>query len=916
MQRIILWCFCLFLTNVIVAQKYSLKGQVQDEEKINLIGATVVALDPIDSTLMGYTVTDVNGMFLIKGLSAGKYNIQFTYISYGTIQRLIELAGENKIKDLGIITMFNEGKMLETVTITSDYVPIKVTKDTIEFNADAFKTQPNAVVEDLLRKLPGVEIDADGGIKVQGEDVKAVTVDGRDFFGKDPKMATKNLPANAIKKVQIFDKKSKTATFTGVEDGQDEKTINLELKDNKKSGYFGNAMAGYGTNDRYEGKIMLNRFNKKTQFSFIGSLNNLNNTGVNVSDFSSMTSGNTGGNNFNTNAPVSFGQNNTGVTRSMTTGLNVNYDLGKKNKLNFSYFITNGNTKLIQTSLTDNFVQTNALISEKSLQSKTSSLNHNFYTTIDLKLDSTTEMTIISSLTARSSNDVSNQMDTTLNRLRTVLNLNDQAKENKVSSNIFAGQVNYRKRLSKKGRNFTLDGSFGNNTNNTLNQILSEVYDPNLVLNLQRSVFQFQDNNSGNKNFSFGGSYTEPLSQKWFLTLNYAVKNNKSDLIKDFFNVNPENTTIRTFNEELSRAFDNRFLYYNAGSNFRYKHVNFISNVGIEYQQSKLDGIPSVGLPINRKFNYFLPRASIDFEKTNIRINYTTTIREPSIDQLQPIIDNSDPLNLYVGNPSLVPEYRHNMRISYNFFDQYNFRSLFASLRLGYTKDRITTASFVDEFFIRRRTPRNTSSEQTMASNVSYSSPLNFMKAKFRAGLNSSLTRGINFINLKPNDIDRWSNGWNLLLENKSKDRFDVSIGSRWSINNNIYKDNKKLNSNYVNQTYEAYLAIFPGKGWTVDTRLESSIYGQGSFDTSTKINLWQASISKSFLDNKVTAKLRIFDILNQNQGVNRSASETFISETISNSIGRYVMVNVIYSLNALGAPKPSQDIQMHMMRR
>ena len=204
------------------AQKYSIKGLVQDAEKNNLIGAVVVALNPTDSVMISYAVTEPNGSFVLTGMDKGSYSVQITYIGYGTLQRLVELTPEKRTFDLGLVVMSQEGKMLDAITISADYIPIKVTKDTLEFNADAFKTQPNALVEDLLKKLPGVEIDADGGIKVQGEDVKAVTVDGKEFFGKDPKMATRNLPADAIKKVQGFDNKSKTAEFTGVDDGLEE----------------------------------------------------------------------------------------------------------------------------------------------------------------------------------------------------------------------------------------------------------------------------------------------------------------------------------------------------------------------------------------------------------------------------------------------------------------------------------------------------------------------------------------------------------------------------------------------------------------------------------------------------------------------------------------------------------------------
>lgn len=920
LRPFILLGFLLFSISL-SAQNYTIKGVVQDADNNSLIGAVAVLLNATDSVMLGFSATETNGSFLIDGIPKGKYNLQITYIGYGTIQKLIDLNGESKTMDLGIIKMNEEGKMLDAVTISAEYVPIKVTKDTLEFNADAFKTQPNAVVEELLKRLPGVEVDADGVIKVQGEEVKSVTVDGKEFFGNDPKMATRNLPANAVKKVQVFDKKSKTSEFTGIDDGNDEKTINLELKEDKRNGYFGNVMAGYGSDGRYEGKTLINRFSPKTQLSFLGSLNNLNNSGINVNDFVSMTGSQGGGGmraiNANSGVPLSFGQNNVGETESITTGLNMNQSFGLKNKLSFSYYLSQSETDLRQNSLSNSFLPSGTLSSYSKLNSLSDGLNHNFNTTLDLRIDSTTEMTLRGSLALKDGGGERNQIDTTLNAARNILNLNDQFKKNTSESNNYNITLNLRKKLNKIGRTVTLDGSLGANNSDNINRLLSEVYDNTLMINNEISVFQDQNQFSENQNYSFGLNYTEPLGNQLFVIINGSRRNNKSDIIKDFLDLNPDAlTNPGILNEELSRTFDNRFVYNTGGLNFRLSKENYSASVGVDFQNSNLEGQPSIGEDINQQFNNFLPKASLELDKLRIRMNYSTSVREPSMEQLQPVVDNTDPLRIYQGNPGLVPEYRHNMRISYNFFDQFNFRSLFANVRLGYTKNRITTATILDpQTFIRTQTPVNTDSESTLGANLNYSSPLNFMKAKFRTGINSSLTSGIVYINGKENNFDNWSNGINLTLENKSKKLFDASVSGRLSFNSNLFENNKSQNTNFVNQTYESYLALFAGKGWTIDTRMEYNIYDQGSFDASTKISLWQASLSKGFMDNKLTAKLRIFDILNQNQGVSRSSSNQDISESISNSIGRYLMLNFTYALNALSAPSSSVTPHHVIMR-
>lgn len=897
----------------LVAQDYAVKGQIQDPDKNNLIGAVVVALNPSDSVMVSYAVTDENGNFNMTDITKGKFRLQITYIGFGTLEKTVELTPQQKVLDLGLIKMLQEGAMLDAVTISAEYVPIKITKDTLEFTAEAFKTQPNAVVEDLLKKLPGVEVEADGTIKVKGEEVKAVTVDGKDFFGKDPKMATRNLPANAVKKVQVFEKKSKNAEFTGVDDGQEETTINLELKEEKRNGLFGNISGGVGTDSRYEGKSMINRFGPKTQVSIIGTLNNLNNTGISAGDFGTMT-GSSGRNMNNTGAPVSFGPNNNGETNSATLGMNINNQFGIRNRVNFSYFLTQSETDLIQNSFTNSFLPTGALISNKFSKSNTDALNHNFYSSLDLRIDSTSEVNITGNLAIRGNDRLSSSSDSTSNTTKVLLNRNAQKRDNTSESTNYGFTLNFRKRLKKRGRTLTFDSGYGNNSSESINQLLSEVYGRDLLLNTKSSVFQDQEQFSGNINYNLGASYTEPLNPSTFLTTSLSQRNNKTDLIKDFFNLNPENTDLRTFNEELSRTFDNSFKYTTAGTNIRFNKEAYSFSAGVDYQNSALKGLPSVGEEIDRSFNYFLPKFNLELDNLHIRVNYSTSVREPSMDQLQPVLDNTDPLNLYQGNPNLVPEYRHSMRIMYHHFDQFNFRSIFANVRLGYTKNRITTSSFFDpELFIRTQNPVNTDSEKSMASTLSFSSPLNVIKAKYRININSSVTNGINFINKIENEINRWSNGVSFTLENKSKNKIDISATTRLNYTQNIYKENESLNTDFLNQTYEGYFAWFAGKGWTIDTRYEMNIYGQGSFGEATTIKLWQASLSKNFMENKINAKLRVFDILNQNQGVSRTASETNISESISNSIGQYFMLSCTYNINALGAPKQSN--RMEFMR-
>lgn len=911
MSRIILFFLLTMSSFAVQAQTHTVKGLIHDKDKLSVIGAVAVVLQPMDSVMVGFATTDNEGVFSIDGLKSGDYLLQLTYIGYGTVQRKISISTDKKTLDLGTIIMQEEGELLKSVEISAEYIPIKVTKDTLEYNADAFKTEPNAVVEDLLKRLPGVEVDSDGGIKVKGEDVKAVTVNGKDFFGGDPKMATKNLPASAVKKVQVFEKKSKTSEFTGISDGNEEMTINLELKKNIQNGLFGNIMGGYGTDNRYESKAMVNSFGSQTQLSVLAGANNVNNTGIDASDLMSMqgASGGRGGGmgmgRFgNSGLPVSFGRNNIGETKAVTAGLNLNQNLSEKNRLTFSYYLTRNKTDLKQATLTHSFLPSGALVSNSAYNSLNTNLTHYFNTNIELKLDSTTEATIKGGLSINTKNGNLNQLDTTFvgSQMLTLANLNNQYNGSNGNGNNYNASLSLRKKLNKIGRTISLDAALGGTENENFNKLLSKVYGRNLVLNDSLSVFQNQNQNTGNSNYSFGLNYTEPLASNLYLIANASRKNNKADQLKEFFDLNPDDADAPgILNNLLSRTFDNSFVYNTGGVNFRLNKPNYAATIGVDYQNSNLQGIPSIGERVNRTFNNFLPKATLDLDNLHLRMFYSTSVNEPSLDQLQPILDNTNPLRPYQGNPNLVPEYRHNLRIGYNFFDQFNFRGLFANVRLGYVKNKITTSTVLDPVtFIQRQTPVNTQGEKSVSTNINFTSPINSIGAKFRTGINSSLVSGISFINGMANDINRWSNGVNVTLENKSKKDWDGSIGARLNFNNNIYKNNSAQNSNFLNQTYNAALIWYAGKGWTLDTNMDYYIYAAGSFGESTDVKLWQASVSKRLLKDKLTAKLRVFDILNENQGVNRVASETQISESISNTIGRYVMLNLTYSLNSL----------------
>ena len=273
----------------VYAQKISIKGQLTDSTGTALPSATVLILNPKDSSLVNFGVSNNQGLFEIRNVNRAEYLFKVTYVGYAPLMVKVSPKPDELLVDLGLLKMQPERRILDEVTIRAERAPVVVKRDTIEFNAASFRVKPNAMVEDLLKQLPSVEVDNDGTIRAQGEQVQRVTVDGREFFGRDPKLATRNLPADAVDKVQVFDRQSDQAQFTGIDDGQREKTINLELKEEKRNGAFGNITAGVGTDDRYNGRASINRFTKGNQLSFLAMGNNTNEQGFSISDYMNFT---------------------------------------------------------------------------------------------------------------------------------------------------------------------------------------------------------------------------------------------------------------------------------------------------------------------------------------------------------------------------------------------------------------------------------------------------------------------------------------------------------------------------------------------------------------------------------------------------------------------------------------------------
>ncbi len=919
------------------SSKINISGQVLDESGHPLVGATIVLLQAADSVLSSFGMTNSQGEFILRRVTAGTYIIQGTFLGYGKYSELLTVSIDDGDIDVGSIHLKEAQITLDEVTIEGEKTPIFFKKDTIEYNALAFKTQPNAVVEDLLKKLPGIEVEDDGTVKAQGEDVQRILVDGKEFFGNDPQIATKNLPADVVNRVQVFDKKSEMAEFTGVDDGEREKTINLTLKEDKKKGFFGRASAATGPRqnaegdldfDRFEGKFNVNKFSKKLQLSVIGTANNINQQGFSVSDYVNFMGGMQGmmrrrGGNRGGGLPISDGLSN-GFVDTYSGGINFNYEFSKKTKLNISYFYNNITNKTEQDVFRENFLEAGTFNTNEFSDQTNKSKSHRLNLRLDSDIDSFKQITLRVSggLQDGSSNSVRDTRTTNAEAVEENTSFADNASEaNKLD---FNAQFTYKQRFRKKGRSFVAELTAGASDNNLSTDLYSlNNYFPN---NPQRAfadtIWQNQLQLDDQLNYGIKLTYTEPIGKRKYLNIEYAHQNFNYESRKDFYDIATFGNRNEVFNPELSNYYLSDYIYDRGGLNVLFNGDKSSLTIGADLQNSQLKGeLLTSSETIDNNYLNILPSLHWTYtmaERRRIRFDYETSIREPSIEQLQPLVDNSDPLNIYVGNPDLRPAYNHRGRLHFFSFSQFSFTSIFGLLSATYTQNPIVNTTLVDSLFRQITRPMNVDNDLRLTAYGSIGFPLRFINWRVNFNTRYTFNRGITFINQVENISNRATTSGGITFENQKKEIIDISIGAKYNHNITEYSVSADRNSTWFTQQYFTDITVNFLKTWAVNTDFSYRIFKGDVFAEDQTIALWEASISK-YLGKTKRGQLELvaYDMLNQNEGISRSSEINYVEEQRITSLSRFFLIRLTYNLSKFGGQAPgTENIRMHRRRR
>lgn len=932
MRQIITLFSFIFFSVQAFSQNGTVKGVAFDTSINQAVpNATITVMKKKDSSLVTFSMADNNGKFELTEIPNGEYRLLLTQVNYRNSNKVFTIDNEHKNVNLGNVVMYDKNKVLDEIVIEAP--PVTLVGDTIQYNAGSFKTQPNASVEDLLKKLPGVKVEKDGTVKAQGEKVQKVLVDGKEFFGNDPKIATKNLPADAIDKVQVYDKLSDQAQMTGFDDGNSEKTINLKLKKDKKKGAFGKVNAGTGTDDRYQGKFNVNSFKGARQMSVIGMGNNTNAEGFSFMDILNFTGAmnqlkNGGGGNINLTIgpddPLAglLGGNNSGINTTWGGGINYNNIIGTKTDFQSNYFYSRYNPLRKSNIQRQYFLPAN-LYKQNSYSDNVNN-NHRLNFSADYQIDSFRSLKISPNFTyQKTSNRTTSDYSTVSDQ---GININDGNSYNIANNEgaSLATNILFRNKFRKKGRTFSVNllTNFNSSEGDGSLQSITNFYDA-AGLPLRKDSINQKNNNAANlKGFNARAVYTEPLFKRSLLEFSVGRSYTENTSSKTTYDYNRNNGKFDLINKPLTNDFENTYGYTTAELRIRKQTKKYNYAIGATWQQAKLEGMVITGTKdsvISKSFTNILPNARFQYNFSrykNVTLNYNTNTSQPTVAQLQPLPDNSNPLYIKLGNPNLKQEFTQSLRLNASFVNPFKNRNLFAFFTLQQTQNKIVNYDKINSFGVDSVLPVNVNGVYNMNGNVSFGFPVHFLKGSFDISSVINTYHGKQFANTQENTINTITAGPEARLDMSPTDKLNLSLNASLNYSKTKYSLPSARNSKYFTQEYGVDLDWQFSKGFLLATDFNYRINNQYATGFNTKVPLWNASISKQVLHfNRGELKLSANDILNQNIGINRSANQNYIEDSRVNTLRRFFLLSFTYNLTKTGLSNAGGGGNIRMMR-
>lgn len=911
------------------------------------------------TTAEKYVLTDAEGNASLAKVRKGTYVFKAELMGYKSHEQEVTV---DKNVDLGVIKMSEDVKVLDAASVSAVGNPIVVKKDTIEYSASSFKTSDNDMLEELLKKLPGVEVEADGSITANGETITKIMIDGKSFFLDDPQLASKNIPAKLIEKVKVVEKKSDQALFTGIDDGDEETVIDLSLKPGMMEGWFGNIMGGGGhdvpgagsdMNDtRYQGAAMIGRFTDKSQISVILNGNNTNNRGFN--DMSgSMMQGMRGGGGGMGRGMGGWGRGN-GIATSWMGGLNGTFDLFDGDMELAGNYMHSGNIRnVIEESSRITYLDDGSrLLNDQNGTNQTRSQGHRLGMRLEHKFSENTSILFEprvnfgkGSFTEFSDFQTYTERDGVKHLTNDGYTSNTGDNDNWQAS----GFLLLRQRLGKPGRTLSANirFSFSNNELNGFNQSLTRVTEVGSDTPKDEIVNQLFDQNSRSSSLSGRVVYTEPITQYFFFEANYQYSWSRNTSDKDTYNSGSDrmddngmliyNHQGQTIDDRYSNNILNRSITQRAGINFSYQKEKFRAQLGVAANPTDTYNETTGHDAYHNKVVNWSPQAMLNYEfsdNAHVRFFYFGRSAQPSTSQLLPVPDNSNPLNISLGNPNLDPYFNHSIRGMYGYTNKETFTSVHTRFGASLVDNAITNAQWYDPAGVQYSIPVNGPGTGSADLRVMVNSPLgtdsgfsifsmtfgrynqstsyigkgslesdkyydaanaSFDYAKFNADF-PDLGASDLFVN---NKIQTMSFTQRLRLTYRN-DFVELTLGGRTRMSKSWYTmENSNLQATWNNQVDGSMNWTIPG-GINLIADVDYNWYNGYTTPQEDEIIL-NAEITKLLFKDKFTLALKAYDILGQSKNLSVTDASNYHQETRNNTLGRYIILSLTYRFGNFG---------------
>lgn len=884
-------------------------GRVVDSEGNPLPGASVTLLAMPDSVARGLEVSDTEGNFTFPKVAKGDYEIRVSMVGMDESLVPVEIGDTVNEKKIGNIILYENSITLKETIVSGVRAAVVAKQDTMEFNADSFKTKANASVEDLLKKLPGVEVSSDGSITSGGKSVSKILVDGKEFFSDDPTMASKNLPSDMVEKVQVVDRKSDLARLTGVDDGEEETVINLTVKKNMKNGWFGTVAAGYGTDGRYEGSFNISTFTDNNQISIVGGANNTNDLGFSDSGRGRF---------------MNFGPQG-GITTSQRLGLNFNVGKTEDFRVGGNIFYTHSDRDV--ESSTDTQYLFPDSTSNRTQTSYSRDKGHNLRADLrmqwNIDANNTIDFRPNFSFNKRDSEQHDEAMLYAGDAKHTLVNSDRSMKRNHGTSYNAGGRLIYNHKFaSRPGRSLSamINYSMSNTRQHTTSWSDIMYY---LKQEDSEELYRYLDDKQWNNRYSGRLTWTEPLgdvSRGNFLQFSYNMSYsfNNADkytyniplseyddlFVPGDFNSVPEGAQV---SNELSNRFRNKFMTQELQVGYKKVNSKYNLEAGLVFAPSSSKSTDLINgarnIPTRWVWNVApFVRFRYRFSKTkSLRADYRARSSSPSISQLQPVADVSDPLHITIGNPDLKPTFTQNINVHFNNYNTETQQSIFAALMAQYATNVVVSRTTTDrETGARTTTYSNANGNMSARGMFMLNQPFRNRKWRFSARAMASFSSNAGYIN---GDFNR-SGNLNLAPNfglTFTCDVFQMSVNPNYAFSmatNSLPRQQNRYTHSYGFTTDASLYLPF---GLEVNTDLSYAKTSGYSAGFNTTQWLWNAQISYSLLrDKSLTLSVRAYDILAQKKNISRSVTANQITDNRYNDLTRYVMFGISYTFNTL----------------